>query len=194
MKNFKNSLVKIFIKYFDYILLLLIISLFLGSFFGYFSPKFKKIRNIKDVKFAKGEEVYKHDSDYFEKLKIFYKEYESITEKDIEKIDAALPIGPQFHELFAGLESLFRNSGFELGDIALSKGRISEIEKQEKSFVKTVKINLVVNKVFGYQAYKKMLSILENNFPIIDIKSINYQGNDTYFLALTTYYLEEAEE
>ncbi len=191
MENLKNKSVKIFIKYFDYILLLLIIAIFLTSFFAYFSPKLKDIKNIKNVKFAKGEEIYKHDLYYFEELKFFYKEYESITEKDIEKIDSALPIGPKFPELLAGLESLFKNNGFELGDIILSKGEIIEIKEQNTPFIKTVKINLTINKVSGYQVYKRMLSILENNFPIIDVKFINYQGNNAYSLELTTYYMEE---
>ncbi len=170
---------------------MLIIVIFLGSFFGYFSPKLKEIKNIKDVKFAEGEEIYRNDFGYFEQLKFFYKEYESITKKDIKRIDAALPTGPKFPELFAGFESLFKNSSFELGSIIFFKGGTIESEKQKMPLIKIIKINLTVNKVFGYQNYKKMLSMLENNFPIIDVKTISYQGDNSYSLELTTYYIEE---
>lgn len=191
MKNWKNRLIKIFIKYFDYILLLLIVIIFLGSFFGYFAPKLKEIKNIQDVKFVEGEEIYKNDLGYFEKLKFFYKEYESVTKQDIEKINAALPIGPNFSELFAGMESLFKNSDFELKSITLVSSKMLENKEQKITSIKTIRMNLVIEGVHGYLNYKKMFSILENNLPIIDIKSVVYQNGDIYSLELITYYMIE---
>lgn len=190
MENWKNRLIKIFIKYFDYILLLLIVIIFLGSFFGYFVPKIKEIRKIQNIKFTEGNKIYQNDLVYFEKLKSFYKEYENITEEDIKKINAALPVGPKFFELFAGLESLFKDSGFKLKNIVLASGDISENKKEKIPSVKTVNVILTISDVSGYQNYKKMLSIVENNLPIMDIKSANYKDDETYSLELITYYID----
>ncbi|MEA2088507.1 MAG: hypothetical protein U9O55_01530 [Patescibacteria group bacterium] len=195
--NVRDKLLKNFIKYFNYFLLLLIVIFFLSCYFILLKPKQDKISEIENVEIFQGTKIYDENTEYFKKVKSFVKKYDSISDEDKKRIDLMLPDKLDYPQLFAQLESLIESNGFKLNRITLSRlsGQSNQADKDRKEvfdFIKKVNISITIDGVDSFSDYKRMLDMFYSNLLLMDITSINYSDSmsGSYSVDIITYFLE----
>ena len=195
--NIKDKLLKNFIKYFNYFLLLLIVIFFVSCYFLLFKPKQEKINKIENIKIFEGTETYEKNSEYLKRIENLVAKYDSISDEDKRKINLMLPYGLDYPQLFAQVENLVESNGFELNRVTLSRlnskgNKVGEAKQGDFDFIKKVNISITINGVNNFSDYKRMLNMFYSNLLLMDISSISYSSDmcGTYSIDLTTYYLE----
>ena len=99
------------------------------------------------------------------------------------------------------MDAIAKKSKFELTNISVSEDLSGKINLeggdqavQDEIIIHQTRVSL--NFIGGgYNDMKRMLSVIEQNLRIMDINSLNFtldfDGKTTYFVTLTTYYIEE---
>ncbi|NCF74939.1 MAG: hypothetical protein GWO87_00405 [Xanthomonadaceae bacterium] len=197
--NIKSKLLKFFIKYFNYFLFLIVIIFFIGFYFIFLKPKQNKINRIENSGVSQRTETYEQNIEYFNKIKSFIEEYESISDEDKKTVNLMFPDKLDYPQLFAQMESLIKKNGFILDKISLSpenkKNEINNLDKNKEKmpdFINKVNVSIVIEGVENFADYRRMLNMFYNNLLLMDVDSINYSASTggSYSINLISYFFK----
>ncbi|MDD5043121.1 MAG: hypothetical protein PHD51_00420 [Patescibacteria group bacterium] len=185
----KLSPFKLFLlQYFKIITpLVAILILVLGLFF-ILKPKYNEVKISGALNLEAKQEELAAKKLYLEQLISLRENYGSISEDDIAKIRGILPLEEDIPGLMAQFEKIVQGSGFNLSSLNISPAKNLFKNKGDED----VKKLLVVATIAGgdYSKFKDMLSVVESNLRLFDVRSINFtSGSDLYTLNISTYYL-----
>lgn len=193
---------------------LAVIILVVGGYF-ILLPKYRQVSaNSLQVSAALKKEESKR-IDYLKNLKELISNHKKINQQEVGKLKTLLPANKDLPGLFVQLQGLAEENNFLLSSVNINEmpdGSGTKAEKikieeegttaasasgQKKAVSGAIKklsvnINLVGNKVTGYEAFKSFLSALEQNLRLFDIEAIYFTPQSPkYSLTLFTYYLPQ---
>jgi len=206
-KKLMQQVSKILARYFNWLIIVLLIIIFIFSYFYLIKPKYQRLAEI--VKNSNKERMleYVERQEYLNKLSKLLEIYQGIDSDDIKKIDMMLT-GEDVHEqLFTQLESLILKNGLLLKSLEIDpkdqgiEGNIAGrsgaggVSDQEKKIslpaeIGKIKISLSIAST-DYSNFKNILYVLEDNLRIMDIFKLNFNPDgNSIDLELYTYYLK----
>lgn len=181
----KIRMLNIFLlRYFNLIVLFLVILVLMTGFFYLIKPKYKSIsREIKLTDQAR-ETEYNSLQQYYNRLKQYKLSYDEINEKDIKRIENMTLNSSDYGELFRELETVILKRGLLLTSLEISadisesssKKIIPKSQKIDNSLfdgVGKVRISMEIIGV-DYKSFKSLLVTIENNLRLLDIEELTF--------------------
>ena len=165
-------------------LLILFLIIILLSFWRFvIGPIFEDIDYLKK-EIKTNNEILRSQEREVKRLEALKRQYESLDEKNRQRLTDALPEKPRIEELLVEMETLARKSGTVLADLNIKeekkraaprskKGEASSEEK-EGSRLNCVAIDLTLKG--SYDGLKKFLLLSEKDLRIMDIKKITFSS------------------
>lgn len=201
----KHQLNDFFIKYFNLLVLFLIIIILSSGYLLIIKPKYKQtaLKNQLEVKDLEIE--YINRQKYLDKLKKVKEVYESIKTEDREKIEAVIPTSADVEQLITEIESMAIKNGLILASLSvkpesdqtIGQSKLNSEDsrsslKEEKLPANILKVKISM-KLLGvdYSALKNISKTIENNLRLMDLKKIDYNPTEgKLVLDILTYYLK----
>lgn len=192
------------IKNFKFIIILIvIIVLLLGSYFVLYK-KYNKIMVQSEAASEEQKSEYDNQLKYLQELQDLKSVYETISQKDIDKVLAILPDEQTHEDLLSQVETIILKNGLLLKSLSVeaegkdkSQRSISTTsgggnkEDSIPSEIGKVKINMSIIGT-DYERFKQLLFVLENNLRLMDIDNLSFSPNEkSTTLSLVTYYLKK---
>ncbi len=196
-----------FLNYFNYVIIGIVILSFSFGYLFFIRPRYIDIsESIKTYNETKKEE-YNDLNIYLSKLNKYKSAYESITDKDKERISIMLPENINQEDLFTEMESLISSMGYILTSIQISgdKGQAGKSRStrsnpatvdvnqniDDHGLIGEIRMSLNISGATDYDSVKKLLTNLENNLRIMDIESLGFSfEGSSVSLVVKTYYLK----
>lgn len=203
-------------RYLRWVLLLVIlITLFLGYSFV-LAEHIDKVKNVAQQSLKAKEKVLSDLQSIKISLDNDIRDFGLIIDRKREllvKLDALLPQGSQYGDLFALVDGVTRQSGLVLNNINIAfadEGQTPPGSEQSRpasaqSTVKTIKLNLSVEGG-NYETFKRYLDVLQRNVRLFDVQTLSFDGGafasktgddeelsqavPQYDIELITYYLD----
>ena len=197
----KQKIVNIIFKYFNLILLILIVIFLIGSFI-FLWPKYKLISDEIKLKDEALISKFNTFEKYLDNLNEYIELYNDVEAEDIEKVNSMFRVIETPEELFAEMEEMIVKRGYNLTSLTIrpenkfdfiQEKEDTKITKSKNTIDSKIGKMLISANIIGvdYNGLKNLLTAIENNLKIIDINSLNFSlGGKTVNLELTTYYLK----
>lgn len=202
----KITMLNIFlIRYSNIIILLLTILFLVFSFFYILKPKYTNIVSQVRSSNKNKEEIKTALTNYMGALNRYNTIYKNISTEEKEIIYKLLPRSEPSENLFAEIENVINGSGFKLIDISIEKEKGDTSGKKQKraellgnknpytinGAIET-KLSLTVSGLDGYYSFKKLVTVLENNMRIINLREVSFSNDgDSIDLELSVYNFKE---
>lgn len=154
-------------------------------------PKYEAIK--ADI--AATYEAQKQDKDEMENYLINLKKYkkasDSISEEEKDKINMMIAEDPHYEDLFAQIESIISSQGLILVAINIIKDNSkAELNQSQQTELGVIEVELTVAGL-DYNIFKNLLTVLENNLRIMDVKKLDFIVNEKIAkLVIAMYYLK----
>ena len=196
----KHSLMLVVAEYFNIIMAVLVLVIFIGGYFYLIGPKYRETkREIGTLAQARQAE-YNELSHYNAKIKGYLDDYRRVKEENREKIEKMLPAAENREDLYPLLEMIVLKNGAipakiglewqegETGAKEKTKTADKEAEDSVPPSVGMIRITLDVREL-DYRGLKRLLSSLESSLRLMDIVRIEFAPKekkaeleiDTYF-------------
>lgn len=196
-----SPLMQVVNEHFDSLLIMLIIIVFVASYFLLIKPKYDNtIIAIKD-NISQQEKLYSEQKSRLESLKTAAALYEDIKDKqlgDVRKVNAVLPNEYVKERLFGEMEEIINKSGFMLASVNIS----SEVAAKDAGpgsspasqvlpkGVGRLSVSVSIGAI-DYPGLKNLLFTLENNNRLLDVENVSFDLNaKTANLEMYTYYFK----
>ena len=189
------------LRYFNLLVLLLVI-IFLGfGFFNVIKPKYHSIAKEIESTDKEKEAEYEDLDKYYSSLKKYLLAFNEIQEKERDKIDKMIPEKFVKEELFRDLESIILRKGLLLISLSVNTSNGNKSSKRNPSQtnkasnggsaeIGNVKITMEIAGV-DYKSFKILLDTMENNLRLLDIENIDFSPEaKTLTLNLNAYYFK----
>ena len=194
-------------KYFNIIVLAVVLLVFIFGFSFVLKPKYSKISGVieesKRIKTERKESLQKN----INTLTRYNKSYEEISSENLNKINTILPEKYASEKLFTDLEHFFVRKGYSLNsinikddakltDASATRSRRTETKlpveqaiENNSAEVGSMTISLSFQGV-NYKSLKNLLALIENNLRLMDVEKISFSHeSETLDLDVKTYYL-----
>ncbi len=189
------------LRYFNLMVLLLVILLLGFGLFYIIKPKYQLIAQEIESTDKEKEAEYEDLDKYYNKLKRYLFAYNEIKEKDRDRVKQMLPEGFVQEELFRELEAIILRKGLLLISLGISPGQANTSSKgnmpQTGKVVESGSADIgeakITMKIAGadYKSFKEILATIESNLRLFDIEKLSFSPEaKTIFLNLNTYYLK----
>ncbi|RKX90930.1 MAG: hypothetical protein DRP84_12385 [Spirochaetes bacterium] len=185
----KMSPIKLFLlQYFKFITPLAVILILVLSFLFLLKPKYNEVKVSGALNLEAKQESLANKETYLTQLKSLEKNYESLPQSDISKIDNILPSKEDVPGLLVQIEEIAEANGFNL--LSLDISPVQNLAKsKQKSLINQLLITATIEGG-EYSDLKLFLNQLESNLRLFDVKSLNFtSGSNLYTLNISTYYL-----
>ncbi|MBA3047038.1 hypothetical protein KKC83_06370 [Patescibacteria group bacterium] len=194
------------VNYFHWLKIGLFLVILLMGLFLIIKPKYTKA--IKSIEQSREQNQTKYDilQEHLSRLNKLNSAYKKIGADNIEKINAMLPGGGHYEDLFPQMESIIRKRGLFLQSMEINSGEKNEEQKtaaakakeaaagaQAKLPAEIIKVSLSI-KIVGadYANLKALLNDFENNIQLLDIVNLNFSpAEQSASFIVDTYYIED---
>lgn len=193
------------IKYFKFIILVVIVAILAGSYVFLLKAKYDQIILAIEESGASNQDEYQNQLKRLGELRRLETAYEDLGKKDIEKINTFLPDETKPENLLAQMEAIILKNGLILKKLSvepvgeknqkslnIAEGEISNAQASEASAsVGKIRISMDVGGT-DYERFKSLLSVFENNLRLIDIEELSFSPSDkSTHLSMVTYYFKK---
>jgi len=181
-------------RFFIPIAVVLVICIFIASYFTFIEKEIANIKNIGVVDFQKKKNELSEKNALLDKIKKVHESYLKINKDEIKKISLILPEEKDTASLFMEVESLARKSGLLLNGVDIAQGGAISVPASGGTDspalnINKLNINLKIQGIDKYDKLKLFLNNIEKEIRILDLNSLTYSpGTDSYALSLITYY------
>lgn len=168
----------ILVKFFWFIVIVLIAGIFSIEYFGIIKPKIAMSKNGGPYDIKARESLLKEQRSYFKKIQALAVASVDIKKEDLEKLDYVLSVTPNMPIMLTQIDILTKQSGLELDglNIGFEKGVIN----MDLSF-----------KGGSHQIIKQFLDRIEKNIRVMDVTQISMMDlGDRLSITIQTYYKE----
>ena len=188
-----------FRQYYQQATIAVCVVLFLAGFMVAIRPKFVQARAVTKSQFEELINDQRKLSAKLEYLVAINAERDATAVRDIERITAALPSGPDTPELITSIEAIARDSGVVVESMELAvidPGSFTGEDVDENitnlpEKVQVVEMNLAIT-TGPYDELKTFLAALERSLRLIDVAGITYSPRGkSYILVTRSYFLPE---
>ena len=185
-------------EYFNVIVFLVMIVIFITAYFLLLNPKFQATQTVIKDNIEMQKKLYAEEAKQLRDLKTIKEIYDKIPVADLKKFDGILPDAYIKEKLFGEMEEIIIESGFLLKTITVSTDEETEAETVAEaptigSGLETERIGKIMLKVsigaIDYSGFKSLLKTLEANSRLFDIELVSFsQGDNSAELQFVTYY------
>ena len=193
------------VHYFDSLVAVTVLIIFVTGFFFIINPKYKTINEMEMYSIDDLEAGKTKLENYSAKLVDYRNTYRDLSEVGKERIEKVVPGNEQLENFFAQIESITKKQGVFITSMSVADEKKKEkvansgndegVEKEtansaeSKGELGVASISLIISGV-DYAGTKKLLSIFENNLRLMDVKSIKFDtSNKEVELLITAYFL-----
>ncbi len=181
-------LAKFLKNYFGIVLFVFVVSLFLVAYYFVLSPRFQKAVSTIHNNSSEQEKKYNQVIQKLIDLKSLDRSYKKIDADFVKKVNEFLPSEYIQEQLFLELEQVIIKNGYTVNSISIQK-ELGESSDMPSKSIGQVKVSMNVSAV-DYLDFKKLLSIMESNVRLMDVKNLSFSPNEqsasfefsTYFL------------
>ena len=189
------------LRYFNLVVLLIIILVLGAGIFYIIKPKYQSIAQEIESTDKEKKAEYESLDRYYIKLKRYLLAYNEIKERDRDRVEKMLPKGFEQEELFRELEAIILRKGLLLISLGISSGKVSPSLRRNMpqagkasegglADIGKVKITMEIAGV-DYKSFKALLATIESNLRLFDIEQLSFSPDGkTVSLSLNTYYLK----
>ncbi len=202
-----------FSKYFKFFILIIVLSIFLASYFYILKPKYDKAVEAVEGNIINQERVYLQQLNKLNKFKKLVAVYNKIPADEKEKLNSLLPPDYIKEQLFIELGYIIPQNGHTLSHLDFKKDKEIEAEQEGQRRLNTeeqeetarsflddlppdigyIDATLKVSST-SYNGIKNLLKLLESNLRLIDIYQISFDPEGEIFeLSFVTYYLKDTK-
>jgi cbb3-type cytochrome oxidase subunit 3 len=183
-------------RYFDALVAVLVIIIFLLGAFFVINPKYKSI--IEEEKYSQADMESERDilNNYFSKLNEYVDIYRKLSNVSRERVEKIIPEDDFLEKFFARMETLTKRQGVVLTEMMLAYDEEDDGKKakkpsaNDKKSLKKINIQISVSGV-DYDGVKRLLKAFENNLRILDVNTLEFNITEkTASFSVTTYFLD----
>lgn len=178
----------LFGKYFFVVLgAMLVLIVMIGIQF-FLRPLYGEIQAKRQSEILSAESDLSLRRSHLQQLEESAKLYRSIKLEELARVFEMVPADSGEGELYAEMEALLGEKGFQLKSVSVSDGGEETIPESGLT-VKTLNLNLSASGDSSYEGFKTLLAGIEQHLRILDLSSVSYLPNQgDYILNLKTYY------
>lgn len=193
------------VLYFDALVAVTVLVIFVAGFFFIINPKYKAINEMEMYSLDDLEAGKTKLDNYSAKLVDYRNTYRDLSEVGKERIEKVVPGNEQLENFFAQIESITKKQGVFITSMSIADEKKKEkatnagsedgVEKEDVKAVESkgelgvASINLIISGT-DYSGVKKMLTIFENNLRLMDIKSVKFDASKKEVeLLISAYFL-----
>lgn len=194
----KNSLNIFLNERFNLLVILGVVLIFVFGYFLFIGPKLKlTVETISD-NVETQKRLYSEQQKKLNDLKIMQATYDKITPEDLERFNGVLPNVYLEETLFGELEEIITQRGFLIESVTIESNPEAansnlpamggSVEALEGVGEITVRVSI---SAINYSGLKQLLTALEVNSRLFDIKEVTFSDNENSAqLELITYYYQ----
>jgi len=197
-QNYINSLLN---NYFNLFVVIFVSFLLLMSYFLLLKPKVDMTTAAISENISSHEKLLQAEKIKLSNLQEAVLAYNNIDKVDLARVNGILPNEYNKEALYGEIEEVIKQNGFIPTSIVLSKdgesGANATAQTNDPSAVVkpvtnigTVHISLTVDSV-NYASLKNLLTVLESNLRLLDVKSLSLNDGHSAALELDTYYYKK---
>jgi len=197
-QNYINSLLN---NYFNLFVVIFVSFLLLMSYFLLLKPKVDMTTAAISENISSHEKLLQAEKIKLSNLQEAVLAYNNIDKVDLARVNGILPNEYNKEALYGEIEEVIKQNGFIPTSIVLSKDGESGVNataqtNDPSAVVKpvtnigTVHISLTVDSV-NYASLKNLLTVLESNLRLLDVKSLSLNDGHSAALELDTYYYKK---
>jgi len=193
----KNSQLQIvFVKYYKLITALVVILIFVASYYFIFEPQYILLSQGGEYNLQTLKRDLAEKKKYFQDLKALVNNYKKIDKDDIEKLDKILPYEKDIAGLFVQFQNLAQKNNLLLSDISINDAipdlEIPKVSNDVSVEKLNISINLFGSKENSYKEVNNFLNSLEENLRLFDVIGVYFAPDSpNYSINILTYYLTE---
>ncbi|MEA1963260.1 MAG: hypothetical protein U9M94_03440 [Patescibacteria group bacterium] len=205
-KEMQNKINLFLLKYFGFIVALIVVLLLYIGYFYIIKAKQDSIKsNIEAVNENK-ENNKAMLGQKLEKLQEYRLAYESVSEAEKQRISIMIPEKTGKNFLFTNMEAFILRQGLILDSIEIHESQTANNSRSRRvetdseievsvSGIDEIKIDLSISGVGDYEHFKKVLSTFEKKLQILDINELNFDMEaGALNLTVTAYYLKDKQD
>ncbi len=192
------------ISYFKLFVVISVVIIFTSGVFLIIIPKYRATLNsIKDISLNEKYKYNKRIKD-LEDLRTLLKNYNSISAKDVIKMNNVIPPKYRKEDVFLMIKDLIEKNNLLVTSIDVRDAeslKSSEVERSvekkkiKESGVGLMNINVTVNGI-NYDSFLNILKVFETSAPLIDVKSFSFlptseDETKTATFVMTMYYFDK---
>lgn len=206
----KNTLFEIADKYFMYLALFFVLII-VGLGINYFVlPIWRDVRSVDAVKVQAQQKELDDLNSYIVELKRMRDQYATVDFSDIKRLEAVLPRSFDKQKIYLQIQDFVAQSDLSLTSLNIAAANESAgtgqasrratntsttntaATQEASSRVQAVTIEVGVNGIDTYQKFKHFMTLIEQEAPLLNLKSVTYpvSGASVNF-SLQSYYLSE---
>ncbi len=186
-------------RYFNLILSFLVILLFIFSYLLLLGPKYNSAQLMIKENLINQQLLYNQQRKKLDTLKVIADIYSKIPASDLNKLNSVLPYEYKQEQLFGEFEEIAEKNGWILESVSLSypdeivEGRVVSSLENEAFFgslnqnIGQVEVGIVLTGL-DYLGVRKLLTALETNLRLLDVKELSFSGDSQVEITLVTYY------
>ena len=186
--KFKKFNINYILKYYFYIIIIIFLPLlFLVLFFSFVKPLYDEIETNTNF-LVESQEKYNYlKYSQLEKIKELKVIIDSIKGADVEKINKILPDEKETESFIMNIESITDKMGISINSMSINVK--PEVKTSKVSEVEII-LNIKTNKI---EKVSELLSNIEKNVRLQDVKSFYIQEDANTLINLTIYYTKTNE-
>ena len=196
-KNYINNLLN---NYFNLFVVVFVSFLLLISYFLLLKPKVTETTNSISENIISHEKLLQAEKTKLANLQEAVRDYQNINKDDLTRVNTILPDEYNKEALYGEIEELIKQNGFIPTSIALAKegetkegNETSNVENptaNSNSHIGTINISLGIASI-DYAGMKNLLTVLQNNLRLLDVKELKLSDGGAATLEMSTYYYKK---
>ncbi|NCN22409.1 hypothetical protein GW758_00220 [Candidatus Falkowbacteria bacterium] len=186
-------------QYFNLILIILVLISLVLSYLLILSPKHRAAELLIKDNISNQQLLLNQQQKKLYNLKIISDIYSKVPSDDLLKFNLVLPYQYKQEQLFGEFEEIANKNGWILTSVSLSYPDESLSEAPSAPLTGDIvfgSLNPKVGRVevslslsgLDYQGVKKLLTVMEENLRLFDIKQISFSGEEVQLILITYYY------
>lgn len=183
-QNYINGLLN---SYFNLFVVIFVSFLLLLSYFVVLKPKVDETANAISENISSHERLLQAEKNKLASLQEAVLAFDKIDKIDLDRVNGILPNDYDKEALFGEIEEVIKQNGFIPTSISLVK---EEPTLATSSKIGIVNIDLSVASV-DYAGMKNLLSVLESNLRMLDVKQLSLSDGSAGVLKMDTYYYKK---
>lgn len=199
----KNNINIFLNEYFNVIVLLVSVFIFVVAYFVILNPKIKTTTMLITDNIATQKKLYAEQEKKLTELKTINQVYDDILPSDLHKFNRVLPSNYVKESLYGELEEIVIRNGFVLGSVLIEESDKEEASNPAQDLPTiggTAALSQNIGKVtfvasintIDYRGLKKLLNSLESSARLFDIDMIDFsESEDVVELRIATYYYKD---
>jgi len=199
----QNSLNLFLNNYFSVFIVIIVIFVFILSYFLFLRPKFNQTLSAIKDNIETQQKLYEAQQRKLSSLKTVSELYKKIDKNDLKKFNGVLSENYVKERLFGELEEIITANGFVPSSIKISRpeegtdsGQAAAEEeatvaRQLSPRLGQINVSVAITTI-DYAGFKNLLKIFENNLRLFDLLKLNFSpSSGAADLTLATYYYKK---